>query len=260
MASQPRLSVVHKLPTQKGPSPLFGHRAFQTKTISFHIPNRNFSFRKKITNFIFKTDEVSQAIEKSYFWEAKEMDKFPTGKIFPPLESPIPTKDAKKLPPIKVRDLNDKEFELKPDYFSSFEYSLLLVSFRRYLVQHYLLEWRSRFSVEHPEIPVFELSWTEQKAYKLISSLLKSVIRKDLGQERYEKTFLYSGENALLRNNLGLTNSFVPYVFLLDKSGQIRWKSVGKPTNEDFELFSHVLQELQQPKKKHLIENKKLMD
>lgn len=62
---------------------------------------------------------------------------------------------------------------------------------------------------------------------QLLKFLLLNGQKSNIERERHGQSFLRFGSTEEIREGMGIDNRMVGYVFLIDKTGLMRWRSVG---------------------------------
>jgi len=89
----------------------------------------------------------------------------------------------------------------------------------------------------HPSYQFIQINLQENLLKSLLVSLFTSSIRKSVPQPLWG-TYLVSSQNMdYLRDDLGMTNRHVGYVFLVDEQCRVRWAGSADPMPEEVEAL-----------------------
>ncbi|KAH9917170.1 ATP10 protein-domain-containing protein [Fomitopsis serialis] len=89
----------------------------------------------------------------------------------------------------------------------------------------------------HPMYRYIQINLQENLLKSLLVSLFTSGIRKSIPEELWE-SYLVSNQNMdYVRHDMGMTNSRIGYVFLVDEQCKIRWAACADPINEEIEAL-----------------------
>eukprot|EP00761_Pharyngomonas_kirbyi_P006743 gb/GECH01006751.1/.p1 GENE.gb/GECH01006751.1/~~gb/GECH01006751.1/.p1 ORF type:complete len:201 (+),score=28.88 gb/GECH01006751.1/:1-603(+) len=97
-------------------------------------------------------------------------------------------------------------------------------------------------------------SWMVQKAAPQIMAAMDRTGDREEHADR--SAMFYFGNSYQQRQELNMVNRQVPYVFLVDEGARIRWKTAGKPTEEESRVLAQLTQELVTSRKEQNAPNK----
>ncbi|KAL6302989.1 ATP10 protein-domain-containing protein [Sparassis latifolia] len=89
----------------------------------------------------------------------------------------------------------------------------------------------------HPAYQYIQINLQENLLKSLLVSLFTSGIRKNVPQERWGKYLVSSQNMEYIRDDLGMTNRHVGYVYLVDEKCRIRWAGCADPKPEESEAL-----------------------
>ncbi|XP_009118387.1 mitochondrial ATPase complex subunit ATP10 isoform X2 [Brassica rapa] len=187
-------------------------------------------------------------MNRGYFADMKEFKEH-GGKIADANKTVIPAVSAVKFPELAVT-LSSGEVLKLPISCSSGEVneeslavprvSLVCLSFRA-SSQEMISSWSKPFLEsfgDRKDLQVFEVSFIDKWLLGLapIKKLLLRVLQKPKSNENsvLQRRVVYSfGDHYHFRKEIKILNLLTGYIFLLDKSGRIRWQGFGTATPEE---------------------------
>ncbi|KAH0913484.1 hypothetical protein HID58_036805 [Brassica napus] len=236
------------------------HRALFNSTRRESLPSQTPPLRSTTRSFLdFYQFGNKKAIEeerarlndemnRGYFADMKEFKEH-GGKIADANKTVIPAVSAVKFPELAVTLSNGEVLKL-PISCSSGEVneeslavprvSLVCLSFRA-SSQGMISSWSKPFLEsfgDRKDLQVFEVSFIDKWLLGLapIRKLLLRVLQKPKSNEDsvLQRRVVYSfGDHYHFRKEIKVLNLLTGYIFLLDKSGRIRWQGFGTATPEE---------------------------
>lgn len=82
------------------------------------------------------------------------------------------------------------------------------------------------------------------KAWKVISWVIDSGMRGGISVEKHDNVVTFYGDYSGYRKTLGIGDTNLAYVFLLDQKGIIRWKGKGYARPETEKEFLEIVETL----------------
>lgn len=202
--------------------------------------------------------KLKTELEHGYFLAEHQLSKDPLGKIFP---AQVVEDPSLRLPEnISAKTLSGRTVDIRNEILTSPIFpALLLVTFRRVNVKPMLAEWKKVFQGNFPQGKerVFEVNLEEDAVYRLFQPLLNWEARASLTKDEQNRSMMLVGSKRYtqrFREGIGIigwANRLLCYPFLVDSCGQIRWKSVGYPCQEDVEFMKEVTQHIESQKGGH---------
>lgn len=89
----------------------------------------------------------------------------------------------------------------------------------------------------HPAFQYIRINLQENLLKSLLVSLFTSGIRKTLPEDQWGKYLVSSQNIEYIRDDLGMTNRHIGYVYLLDEQCRIRWAGCADPKPEEVEAL-----------------------
>jgi len=89
----------------------------------------------------------------------------------------------------------------------------------------------------NPLYQFIQVNLQENLLKSLLVSMFSSSIRKSVPQELWDKYLVSSQNMDYLRDDLGMTNKHVAYVYLVDEQCRIRWAGCADPMPEEVEAL-----------------------
>jgi len=89
----------------------------------------------------------------------------------------------------------------------------------------------------HPAFQYIRINLQENLLKSLLVSLFTSGIRKTIPEDQWGKYLVSSQNIEYMRDDLGMTNRHVGYVYLLDEQCRIRWAGCADPKPEEVEAL-----------------------
>ncbi|KAG2260693.1 hypothetical protein Bca52824_079987 [Brassica carinata] len=193
---------------------------------------------------------LNDEMNRGYFADMKEFKEH-GGKIAAADKTVIPAVSAVKFPELAVTLSNGKVLklpitsEVNAESLAVPEVSLVCLSFRA-SSQEMISSWSKPFLEsfgDRDDLQVFEVSFIDKWLLGLfpIKKLLLRVLLKPKNNEDsvLQRQTVYSfGDHYHFRKEIKVLNLLTGYIFLLDKSGRIRWQGFGTATPEE---VSHLL-------------------
>ncbi|TFY65220.1 hypothetical protein EVJ58_g2100 [Rhodofomes roseus] len=103
-------------------------------------------------------------------------------------------------------------------------------------VAHYIQPTHAQYS-SHPMYRYVQINLQENLLKSLLVSLFSSSIRKSVPEKLWE-TYLVSNQNMdYVRYDMGMTNSRIVYVYLVDEQCRIRWAACADPLEMEIEAL-----------------------
>ncbi|KAF0716502.1 Aste57867_2811 [Aphanomyces stellatus] len=203
-------------------------------------------------------DEIEAKRPKQYMPNKfKEMKAYndTDGKVVVSKLELTPVSQAPEMPSLKVKNLNDSEFDMKN--LTGGKLTLLLTCFKNSGFDN-LQGWRDAFEKsfgeKNPMVQIVQLNIIEEWYVKLMPGMIRNGLRSKVPELQYNLTCVYYGRCDEFRATLDLFNSFVGYVQLVDAKGRVRWTSAGNITPEESTvmtlLSSKLLSEISQKPRK----------
>ncbi|KAJ6844199.1 uncharacterized protein M6B38_291395 [Iris pallida] len=157
-----------------------------------------------------------------------------TASKFPDFEVNLPDGGSLKLPIIPGKYATDTSERVIPSV------SLFCLSFRassQAMASSWSAPFLGAFSPSG-KVQVYEVSFIDSW-YMSLGPLRQMFLKMMKKSSSPQKQVVYSfGDNYYLRKELQILNLLTGYIFLLDKSGKIRWQGYGWATEEE---LSHLL-------------------
>lgn len=91
---------------------------------------------------------------------------------------------------------------------------------------------------DEPMFQLVQVNLQDNPLKSFLLSLFLSSMRKQVPKEQHDNYLFCSQNFELLREPLGMVNTHVGYVYLIDEEGRIRWASVGYADDGSKELES----------------------
>jgi hypothetical protein len=136
--------------------------------------------------------------------------------------------EGKKFPIVNARTLSGHDVQF-PD-ISSGKVSLIAVAFVRG-AQSMLDSWTEPFE-RACRGEVFEIPMIEGTLWKLVSNFIDSGMRSGIPDAKHDNVATYYGPTEEIRGKLGIEDTSIGYVFLLDENGTIIFEGKGYADEE----------------------------
>lgn len=130
----------------------------------------------------------------------------------------------KVFPEIRARTLSGKDVTF-PDTTSG-EVALVAVAFVRG-AQIMLDSWTEPFERACREDGVYEVPMIEGSLWKLMSGFIDSGMRSGIPEKKHDNVATYYGDTKKIRDELGIRDASIGYVYLLDEKGTIIFEGKG---------------------------------
>jgi len=206
---------------------------------------------------------IKKELERGYWWEWTQLQRDPTGKsvytadseLAPAAESPqFPEFEARRLCAAASengsRQLNTRHAVRQPTSGCT----LVVVSMHRWVSGPAVDSWVLPFE-RQPAACTLELMLVPDPLYAAVRPLLEWAVRDQLvrapsnvaGRPRSSRVAVVSGPPAQhAREALGLrdANRLLPYVFLTDAAGRMRWRAVGAATDTELATATRLASQL----------------
>jgi len=172
-------------------------------------------------------DEIDKEKPKKYypnmFKEMKELNDTGAKVIATPKELTNVSKAAE-VPSLPVKNLNGTEMDMKN--LTGGKLTLLMTCFKSYGFDM-LLPWSEDFEKHFADqkniIQVVQLNIIEDWYMKIVSGSIVSGLKRKIPAEKHALSLIHFGRCDDFRAVMGLNNSFVGYVQLIDGKGRVRW-------------------------------------
>ena len=190
------------------------------------------------------------AIERSagYFWYLKDLSDTKSKPIVANDEL-ISVSDAQVFPPLNglnngsLKTLTGEEESL-PHFFTKDNRSsdpsamctLVGVAFNDYgnkMLPSWMEPFEHAFRKDRNRVKTVWLSINEGRTLSLLKYFITGSSKKNVPEERKDRTLLYFGDCPDFRDVLRMHNNKTGYVFLLDGLGRVRFGGSGKATDEE---------------------------
>jgi hypothetical protein len=112
--------------------------------------------------------------------------------------------------------------------------ALVVIAFER-AAQAQIDSWVRPFeaSFEHnPEVVVYEVPMIDSAVWRVMRGMIDSGMRAGIPRKRHAFVVTYYGSAGPYREALGMDDSSLAYLFLLDGEGTIRWSASGYASPE----------------------------
>jgi hypothetical protein len=182
-----------------------------------------------------RRDEIRTVLQRGVglIGDVREL-KHSNGKLFRASAELVPFAEADRFPDIgELQPLDPLLPQRRITSAMQFSTSLVLLSFNSF-GREQVQEWLTAFGPEglnNPGLKILELSVSDNWGARMIESWLRSGLRRSIDQSLHATFFpLFHADTIQLMNaGLGIQNQLVPYVFLVDSHGLVRWAGTGKP-------------------------------
>jgi ATPase complex subunit ATP10 len=191
---------------------------------------------------------LKDEMNRGYFADLAEHKKH-GGKISVANKVLIPAMVAVKFPELEVNNPNGVTLKLPikiskdgvgADKSVVPGASLVCLAFRassKEMIESWSRTFLEAFS-ESKNVHMYEISFVDSWVLRLspIKWLLLRTMRKSDNEKKnaLQRQFVYSfGDHYYFRKELKILNLLTGYIFLLDKSGRVRWQGCGKATEDE---------------------------
>eukprot|EP00924_Labyrinthula_sp_SR-Ha-C_P009320 maker-scaffold_2-snap-gene-20.32-mRNA-1 protein AED:0.00 eAED:0.00 QI:98/1/1/1/1/1/2/115/231 len=91
-----------------------------------------------------------------------------------------------------------------------------------------------------------QVSVVENWLFNKFSFMIRSSLQNQISEKLHDKTCLYFGSFADYKHELGIETTLLPYVYLIDAEGSIRFRGCGKPDETDLTLLKAAVKTYQE--------------
>lgn len=102
---------------------------------------------------------------------------------------------------------------------------------------------------KNPHVKVYDVILSRNSKFSIIEGLLRKNVKKTTPIELHPTTVTNYGDSSELVEALGIKNTITAYVYLIDRSGKVRWKACGKATPEEYKTLKQLIGKLLSEKK-----------
>ena len=161
------------------------------------------------------------------------------GKLFHANDSPLDVSESITFPSVgEVQPLDER---LPKRSFSSIlrlTTNLVMISFNSF-GRTQVQEWGGVFKHDNPGIKMVEISASDNWGARLIEGWLRNTLKSTIDNSLHSTFFPIFGKDEIanLCEGLGIQNTLVPYVYLVDSSGRVRWQGTGKPNSQELDAL-----------------------
>lgn len=152
--------------------------------------------------------------------------------------------DEQKFPKIEVETLSGKELVLPDD--AEGETVLIGVAFVRE-AQAMLDSWMQYFEELCQGQEFYELPIIESSFWKIFSGFVDGGMKSGIPEEKHDFVGTYYGKASQFKEELGIEDTDLGYVYLLDEEGYIKFRGKGfadeKGKEEMLENVKHVCEQ-----------------
>ncbi|KAL1917802.1 uncharacterized protein VTP21DRAFT_3636 [Calcarisporiella thermophila] len=177
---------------------------------------------------------LMKKLDESYFKDITELRKH-GGKMWEAQTKLIRAEKALYMPNIKGTSLDKRQTNLV-DLISG-KTSLVAFSFVQHgsdqlksFIEPFVKEFRGKQNIE-----LVELNIQENPLKSMLVRLLIPNIRHNIPTDRHSNYIIHYGNIERLRDALGMTNTLLGYVFLVDNECRIRWAAHGIATEQELQ-------------------------
>eukprot|EP00834_Sanchytrium_tribonematis_P002377 NODE_72_length_24857_cov_0.454399.p13 type:complete len:214 gc:universal NODE_72_length_24857_cov_0.454399:1654-2295(+) len=202
-------------------------------------------FWKQVTNpqeHQKERDRIKREFREGYWHDFKVLNAT-NGKLFEPKPN---LHLSIKCPDLSVYDANTKHVQLldvlkeKPTFLG-----VVFNEFANLQLKEYKSFYDSQLSQMNPQLQFVQLNVEENWLKSVILNMLKYSLKSKIPQKDHS-TYLTSTFHKIydFKEHLGIINKYVPWMYLINKQGIVRWQIHGKSSETELHLLKSLTKQV----------------
>ncbi|PVU94767.1 hypothetical protein BB561_002276 [Smittium simulii] len=213
------------------------------------IPKQSKSFKQKIKDsvnpeqHIKRRDELYKQISESYWQGFADLQKYGP-KLFEATSELIPEKAALYFPKFKATSLNSYEHNIP--VLTRGKVSIVTFEFAKFAEKHTIsyIDQYEKYFKDNKKVQLIQLNIEENWLKAFLLKACIPLLRSNIPKYRHNLYFTHFGSVETIKQQLGISNRFLGYCFLVDKNSKIRWYSNGVASENEAETLVKLVKSL----------------